>query len=323
MEGAEVPLEPEGQLIVEAHHRGAVPAVAALEPLQQRLVPLQQPLALLGGIPQAVCRVKAQPRFRCTPAQPPEPSRTPGIVAFQNGGHPAVAGGGKVGHEDAGARMVIRQNRRGLGIVAAVQVDQGDAACFDFSQQLLLEAPQHIGDGLQDDPHGTLAQELLQVLSLPVPPAAGFQAGKGEPRLDGGLAGIPHQGGGEIFLLVGEHQGDLAAGSAGGLGGIGAAALAAEDQALFLQHLQGGADGLAAAGILPAQLGLGGQLLSALRTPAQPVLQLPGNDEILGSHGGLLSICQTDRYQFLAEWTIYAGRSICVTTRDALRRERN
>ena len=36
-----------------------------------------------------------------------------------------------------------------------------------------------------------------------------------------------------------------------------------------------------------------------------------------------IAIWQIDRYPFLAEWTIYAGRSICVTTRDALRREGN
>lgn len=111
---------------------------------------------------------------------------------------------------------------------------------------------------------------------------AGFQAGEGAARLGSGPVHVPEQGGGQVFRLVRQHHRDLTAGAQGGLGGIGAAALAAEDQPLFLQNSQGGADGLTADAKLPAQGSFRGELLPPALT--EPMLQLPGDDEIFRAH---------------------------------------
>ncbi len=184
--------------------------------------------------------------------------------------------------QQTGTHGIIRQNRRGVQVIAAVQIDQGNPGSLDFCQQLPLKAPQHIGDGLQDDSRGALVPKLFQQLSFAVSAALGFQTGDGEPRLGGGLAHVPQSGGGQIFLLVRQHHGDLAAGF--GLGGIGAAALAAEDQSLFLQDAQGGADGLAADPILPTQSSLRWEPLPLLQPQAKLMLQLPGDDQIFRRH---------------------------------------
>ena len=121
------------------------------------------------------------------------------------------------------------------------------------------------------------------MLRFPGRVVPGFQAGQGESGLPGCLPGLLQLGRGGVFLPVRQEEDNPAAVPGGGAD-IGAAALAAENHSLVLQHGQGRADGLAAAPIPGAELGLGGQPVPELAA-ADIQLQLLGDALIFGMHG--------------------------------------
>lgn len=121
------------------------------------------------------------------------------------------------------------------------------------------------GQGVFGALHQDAAHRLLQQAEQDVP-LVGHPVFRGIDQ--GGVAllgkdalGVVEDGGEDVVVQKGRDHGDLPGGRVPGqAGGVGAAALAALDQALVGQELEGMADGLPAHVIAADKLRLGGQL---------------------------------------------------------------
>lgn len=186
--------------------------------------------------------------------------------------------GGQVSHQRAGSSGIVAPDAGINGAIAAIKRNQRDLRRPNPGQDIFTEAAQHIGNRLQDDPRRMFPQQAGQMLPLLFPAAVGFHNTDRAARILRCLADIPQECRIEIFLPIRDQHGDLTAAFPWCVGSIGAAALAAHDESLFLQDGQRTANRLAAAAVFLAEGSLCGQTAQRIPILPQPTLQLPCNN---------------------------------------------